>query len=84
MSFDKKILASVESAIDNKFKAVHENQQQENLTRAYIQGVITEMTGRKPPNASASAAGVSAQGTLSPQIPSLTQIMERVKNTKKN
>ena len=82
--FDKKILASVESAIDNKFKAVHENQQQENLTRAYIQGVITEMTGRKPPNASASAAGVSAQGTLSPQIPSLTQIMERVKNTKKN
>ena len=79
--FDKKVLASVEAAIDNKLKAVKETQQQEDITKAYIQGVISEMTGKKPPQASTSS--VSSLSLTAPPVPSLTQIMERVQNTSK-
>ena len=79
--FDKKVLASVESAIDSKLKAIQETQLQENMTKAYIQGVVSEMTGKKPATIAASTGAVPAQTTTPPPVPSLTQIMERVKNS---
>ena len=36
VEFDKKFLASLETTIDSKLKAIQETQMQENLTKAYI------------------------------------------------
>ena len=71
------MLASVESAIDSKLKSIQEAQDQENLTKTYLQGLVSEMTGKKP-TPTLSSANVSAQGTT-PPVPTLAQIMERVK-----
>ena len=75
--FDKRVLASVESAIDSKLKSIQEAQDQENLTKTYLQGLVSEMTGKKP-TPTLSSANVSAQGTT-PPVPTLAQIMECVK-----
>jgi len=77
--FDKKVLASVQSSIDSKLKAIQETQMQENMTKVYVQGVGSEMTGNKP--VQTISTGVVAAQTTPPSVPSLTQIMERVKKS---
>ena len=71
------MLTLVESAIYFKLKSIQEAQNQENLTKTYLQGLVSEMNGKKP-TPTLSFANVAAQGTT-PPVPTLAQIMECVK-----
>ena len=80
VTFGDKVMASVDAALENRLKAAQEAEMNDNRTKAYIQGLITEtMTGKKM-SGNVQPASVSTVEAQAHTIPSLTQIMERVKN----
>ena len=80
VTFSDKVMASVDAALEARLQAAKEAEFNENMTKAYIQGLVTEtMTGKRPSVPSQSTS-VSTVGAQAQPVPSLTQIMERVKN----